>query len=45
MTRWLSAQIAGRPVLAFIAVFTVFPFVIPYEGLAAQVLTYGLIAL
>jgi branched-chain amino acid transport system permease protein len=45
MTRWLSAQIAGRPVLAFIAVFTVFPFVIPYEGLAAQVLTYGLFAL
>jgi branched-chain amino acid transport system permease protein len=45
MIRWLSAQIGARPVLAFIAVFAVFPFVIPYEGLAAQVLTYGLFAL
>lgn len=45
MTRWLSVQIGGRPVVALIAVFAVFPLVIPYEGLAAQVLTYGLFAL
>jgi len=45
MTRWLTGQIVARPILAFVVVFTVFPFVIPYEGLAAQVLTYGLFAL
>lgn len=45
MTRWLTEQIVARPILAFVVVFTVFPFVIPYEGLAAQVLTYGLFAL
>lgn len=45
MTRWLTTQIAARPVIAFVAVFSVFPWVIPYEGLAAQVLTYGLFAL
>jgi branched-chain amino acid transport system permease protein len=31
--------------IRWLAVFAVFPFVIPYEGLAAQVLTYGLFAL
>jgi branched-chain amino acid transport system permease protein len=31
--------------IRWLAVFAVFPFLIPYEGLAAQVLTYGLFAL
>ena len=45
MMRWLSSTIAAYPIAAFAVVFTIFPFVIPYEALAAQVLTYGLFAL
>jgi branched-chain amino acid transport system permease protein len=37
--------IAAHPIIAFLVVFTPFPFLIPYEALAAQVLTYGLFAL
>jgi branched-chain amino acid transport system permease protein len=43
--RWLTTTIAAHPIAAFVVVFTIFPFVIPYEALAAQVLTYGLFAL
>lgn len=45
MIRWLTKHIAAHPIAAFVVVFTIFPFVIPYEALAAQVLTYGLFAL
>src|SRR2546429_6279871 len=41
LTRW----IARRPVVAFVVVFAVFPFVVPYKALATQVLIYGLFAL
>ncbi len=37
--------IAGHPVLAFLVVFAVFPFLVPYKALATQVLIYGLFAL
>lgn len=45
MMRWLTNSIAAHPISTFVVVFTIFPFVIPYEALAAQVLTYGLFAL
>jgi branched-chain amino acid transport system permease protein len=41
----LRGWIAGHPVLAFLAVFAVFPFLVPYKSLATQVLIYGLFAL
>jgi branched-chain amino acid transport system permease protein len=41
VTRW----IASHPVVAFLAVFAVFPFLVPYKALATQVLIYGLFAL
>ena len=43
--RALTGWIAGHPVLAFLVVFAVFPFVVPYKALATQVLIYGLFAL
>ncbi|PYM31465.1 MAG: branched-chain amino acid ABC transporter permease [Candidatus Rokuibacteriota bacterium] len=43
--RALTGWIAGHPVLAFLVVFAVFPFLVPYKALATQVLIYGLFAL
>jgi branched-chain amino acid transport system permease protein len=37
--------VSARPVLTFVVVFAVFPFVVPYKALATQVLIYGLFAL
>jgi branched-chain amino acid transport system permease protein len=39
------AAVAAHPVLAFFAFFAVFPFLVPYQALATQVLIYGLFAL
>ncbi|PYN53890.1 MAG: branched-chain amino acid ABC transporter permease [Candidatus Rokuibacteriota bacterium] len=43
--RTLTGWIAVHPVLAFLVVFAVFPFLVPYKALATQVLIYGLFAL
>jgi len=43
--RRVSGGIARHPVLAFFVVFALFPWVVPYKSLAAQVLIYGLFAL
>lgn len=40
-----AAWVAGHPVLAFLAFFAVFPFLVPYKALATQVLIFGLFAL
>lgn len=45
MIRRLASSIAARPVVAFLAFFAVFPFLVPYKALATQVLIYGLFAL
>src|SRR5205807_207946 len=45
MMRRTYAAVARHPVLAFYLVFAVFPWVVPYKSLAAQVLIYGLFAL
>ena len=37
--------IATHPVVAFLVVFAIFPFLVPYKALATQVLIYGLFAL
>ena len=39
--RW----IAGHPAVSIIVFFAVLPFIVPYKGLATQVLVYGLFAL
>jgi branched-chain amino acid transport system permease protein len=41
----ISAAVARHPVLAFFVVFAIFPWVVPYKSLGAQVLIYGLFAL
>jgi branched-chain amino acid transport system permease protein len=41
----LTTWVGRHPVLAFFAVFAVFPWVVPYKSLATQVLIYGLFAL
>jgi branched-chain amino acid transport system permease protein len=41
----LYGAVARHPVLAFFIVFAIFPWVVPYKSLAAQVLIYGLFAL
>jgi branched-chain amino acid transport system permease protein len=43
--RSVAAWVRDHPVLAFYAVFAVFPWVVPYKSLATQVLIYGLFAL
>ncbi len=44
--RWRPAGwVADHPVLAFLAFFAIFPFLVPYQALATQVLIYGLFAL
>ena len=45
MIQRVAQGIATHPVLAFFVVFAVFPWVVPYESLASQVLIYGLFAL
>ncbi len=45
MIRRASGVVAAHPVLAFFVVFAIFPWVVPYRSLAAQVLIYGLFAL
>jgi branched-chain amino acid transport system permease protein len=39
------AWVGRHPVLCFVVVFAVFPWVVPYKSLATQVLIYGLFAL
>ena len=45
MIQRASNMVARHPVLAFFVVFSIFPWVVPYKSLAAQVLIYGLFAL
>jgi branched-chain amino acid transport system permease protein len=45
MKRAVVRAVAARPVLTFVVVFAVFPFLVPYKALATQVLIYGLFAL
>jgi branched-chain amino acid transport system permease protein len=45
MIHRLAAPVRAHPVLAFLVVFAVFPFVVPYKALATQVLIYGLFTL
>jgi branched-chain amino acid transport system permease protein len=45
LTRRVTAWVAAHPVASFVAVFLVFPFLVPYRELATQVLIYGLFAL
>jgi branched-chain amino acid transport system permease protein len=45
MIERVSRGVATHPVLAFFVVFAIFPWVVPYESLASQVLIYGLFAL
>jgi branched-chain amino acid transport system permease protein len=45
MIHRVSEGVARHPVLAFFVVFAIFPWITPYESLAAQVLIYGLFAL
>ena len=41
----MRSWIATHPVVAFLVVFAVFPYLVPYKALATQVLIYGLFAL
>jgi branched-chain amino acid transport system permease protein len=41
----VAGWVRRHPVLAFFAVFAVFPWIVPYKSLATQVLIYGLFAL
>jgi branched-chain amino acid transport system permease protein len=41
----VAEWVRRHPVLAFFAVFAVFPWLVPYKSLATQVLIYGLFAL
>jgi branched-chain amino acid transport system permease protein len=41
----LASWASGHPIAAFIVFFAVFPFLVPYESLATQVLIFGLFAL
>jgi branched-chain amino acid transport system permease protein len=41
----LASWVSGHPIAAFIVFFAVFPFLVPYESLATQVLIFGLFAL
>lgn len=45
MTRTIYGSVARHPVIAFFVVFAIFPWVVPYKSLGAQVLIYGLFAL
>jgi branched-chain amino acid transport system permease protein len=41
----LASWVSGHPIAAFVVFFAVFPFLVPYESLATQVLIFGLFAL
>src|SRR5437016_10536841 len=41
----VAAWVRRHPILGFFVVFAIFPWVVPYKSLAAQVLIYGLFAL
>ena len=43
--RPVAAWVSAHPVASFIVFFAVFPFLVPYQSLATQVLIYGLFAL
>jgi branched-chain amino acid transport system permease protein len=43
--RGLTAWVAAHPIVSFIVFFAVFPFIVPYQSLATQVLIFGLFAL
>ena len=43
--RAVADQVAARPVSAFLIFFAIFPFLVPYQALATQVLIFGLFAL
>src|SRR5437016_10493174 len=43
--RRARSWIATHPVVAFLVVFAVFPYLVPYKSLATQVLIFGLFAL
>lgn len=43
--RRVGEWVARYPILSFFAAFLVFPFLVPYQALATQVLIYGLYAL
>jgi branched-chain amino acid transport system permease protein len=45
MTHRALGWVRRHPVLCFFVVFAIFPWVVPYKSLAAQVLIYGLFAL
>jgi len=41
----LTAWVSAHPIVSFVVFFAIFPFLVPYESLATQVLIYGLFAL
>jgi branched-chain amino acid transport system permease protein len=41
----LTAWVAAYPITSFIVFFAIFPFIVPYQSLATQVLIFGLFAL
>ena len=41
----LAAWVAAHPIVSFAVFFALFPFLVPYQSLATQVLIYGLFAL
>src|SRR6267143_713094 len=43
--RSAAAWVRRHPILCFFAVFSIFPWVVPYKSLGSQVLIYGLFAL
>jgi branched-chain amino acid transport system permease protein len=43
--RGVVAWVAAHPIVSFAVFFAVFPFIVPYQSLATQVLIYGLFAL
>jgi branched-chain amino acid transport system permease protein len=45
VVRSVARWVGDHPVVAFAALFLVFPFLLPHRSLATQVLTYGLFAL
>jgi branched-chain amino acid transport system permease protein len=45
MTRRVTGWVAAHPITGFVMFFAVFPFLVPYQALATQVLIYGLFAL
>jgi branched-chain amino acid transport system permease protein len=40
-----ASRVSGHPIAAFVVFFAAFPFLVPYQSLATQVLIFGLFAL